>query len=229
MSYRFGHLVLSGSPASWEALGFDVHRDSDGVAWWHTANGSLRWPNSRSDASAAGTSGLEWVFHRPPSPDSPPSEWTSVDGPAAMSVVDIDGIATTVASGSTHVRADGDPFPRLDHIVVMTDSLERTSAAVEAVTGHECRRIRETSTVRQGFHRVGPGGVIIEIVERADVAAAHLWGFVVTVPDLDAVVAGAGGLIGAPRDAVQPGRRIATVRSAAGLATAVAVMSPDPD
>ena len=146
-----------------------------------------------------------------------------------MSVVNIDGIATTVVPGVPHVWDDGDPFPRLDHIVVMTDSLERTSAAVEAVTGHECRRIRETSTVRQGFHRVGPGGVIIEIVERADVAAAHLWGFVVTVPDLDAVVAGAGGLIGAPRDAVQPGRRIATVRSAAGLATAVAVMSPDPD
>lgn len=146
-----------------------------------------------------------------------------------MSVVDIDGIATSVVPGVPHVWDDGDPFPRLDHIVVMTDSLERTSAAVEAVTGHECRRIRETSTVRQGFHRVGPGGVIIEIVERTDVEAAHLWGFVVTVHDLDAAIAGADGLIGAPRDAVQPGRRIATVRSAAGLATAVAVMSPDPD
>jgi hypothetical protein len=48
----------------------------------------------------------------------------------------------------------------------------------------------------------------------------------VIADDLDRFCAVAGdGLVGAPRPAVQPGRRIATVRSAAGLPCPVAVMS----
>jgi hypothetical protein len=43
------------------------------------------------------------------------------------------------------------------------------------------------------------------------------------VPDLDAL---AGPLLSAARDAVQPGRKIATVRRQAGLSVAVALMSP---
>ena len=45
------------------------------------------------------------------------------------------------------------------------------------------------------------------------------------VDDLDGAVATANGLIGAAKDAVQPGRRIATVSRAAGLPIAVAIMS----
>lgn len=139
----------------------------------------------------------------------------------------IDGVALSACAPDV---AQGDPARlgafAVDHLVMMTDSLERTSAEVARVTGQPLKRIREApGGVRQGFHRLGPGGVIVEIVERADVTTPALWGFVLTVRDLDAAIAGADGLIGEARDAVQPGRRIATVRSAAGLGVPVALLS----
>ncbi|MFM7307042.1 MAG: hypothetical protein ACKO2Q_03545, partial [Actinomycetota bacterium] len=57
-------------------------------------------------------------------------------------------------------------------------------------------------------------------------AHATYWGFVVTVADLDAAIAHLGpDVIGAAKPAVQPGRRIATVRSGAGLGVPLALMS----
>jgi hypothetical protein len=67
------------------------------------------------------------------------------------------------------------------------------------------------------------GELILEVVERPGAAVAF-WGLVVVVPDLD----GLGPLVGDPKDAVQPGRRIATVRPEAGLTTALAFMTPRP-
>jgi hypothetical protein len=57
-------------------------------------------------------------------------------------------------------------------------------------------------------------------------APAAFWGLVVVVEDLDRAVAAAGGAVGEPRDAVQPGRRIATVGRDAELGLAVALMTP---
>ena len=82
--------------------------------------------------------------------------------------------------------------------------------------------------IRQGFHRLG--GLIVEVVERRGQpeGPATFWGLVLNVEDLDAAVAHAGPeLIAPPKDAVQPGRRIATVRDAAGLGLPVVLMSPD--
>jgi len=208
VSLRFGHLVLGGDAGPWRRCGLDglisTHADSE---WLHTANGSLTWASDRE--------GLGWVFH-------------DDDADAAHDIA-IDSVPTRVeASLPVREVVTLPDLPRIDHVVVFTDSLERTTTAVAEATGHEVRRIRETADVRQGFHRVGPGGVIIEVVERADVTSVSLWGLVLTVADLDALVDAADGAIGAPRDAVQPGRRIATVRGAAGLGVAVAFMSPDP-
>jgi hypothetical protein len=139
----------------------------------------------------------------------------------------IDGIDLVEPDPGDPLRTPGDLGAlSVDHLVVMTDSLERTSAEVGRVTGQPLKRIREApGGVRQGFHRLGPGGVIVEIVERADVTTPALWGFVLTVADLDAAIDRADGLIGAAGDAVQPGRRIATVRSSAGLGVPVALLS----
>jgi hypothetical protein len=49
------------------------------------------------------------------------------------------------------------------------------------------------------------------------------------VTDLDAAAARLGDGLGTPRDAVQPGRRIATARGAAGLGVPLALMTPRPD
>jgi sensor domain CHASE-containing protein len=77
------------------------------------------------------------------------------------------------------------------------------------------------------FRRLGPA--ILELVEAIDAPAgpARFWGLVVVVTDLEALAARLGDRLGSIRDAVQPGRRIATVRESAGLGQAVAFMSPE--
>ena len=112
----------------------------------------------------------------------------------------------------------------------MTPSLDRTCGAISERLGLPLKRIREVGGgVRQGFHRAGP--VIVEVVERPDIdagATARLWGLVFNVSDLDRAVADLGpDVIGEPRDAVQKGRRIATVRAEAGLGVPLALMTPD--
>ena len=111
---------------------------------------------------------------------------------------------------------------------MLTGSLDRTCGAIEDATGAPLKRVRELGEIRQGFHRLGRGGLIVEVVERPEVGddPASFWGVVINVDDLDAATAVAGpDLIGAAKDAVQPGRRIATVRSEAGLGLPVALMS----
>ena len=97
----------------------------------------------------------------------------------------------------------------VDHVVVFTGSLGRTVAALQDA-GLDLRRRDE----RMAFLRLGP--YILEVVEREG-DPARFWGLVVVVPDPGAVPGA-----GPAKNAVQPGRRIATVK---GLGTAVAVMS----
>ena len=147
----------------------------------------------------------------------------------AQETTDIDGLATEVVAPATPVYAEH-PLGAsgLDHVVVSTADLERTSGAIASATGCELKRIREVGTMRQGFHRIGRGGLIVELVERPDlpVGPATFWGLVLIVDDLDAAheLLGAD-RISAPKDAVQPGRRIATVRAEVGLGLPVALMT----
>ena len=55
---------------------------------------------------------------------------------------------------------------------------------------------------------------------------ASFWGLVVNVADIDAACERIGeGRVSPPKDAVQPGRRIATVRGEVGLGLPVALMT----
>jgi hypothetical protein len=154
-------------------------------------------------------------------------------GLAALVVDQVAGDADGLPVELGAVMSGPPPITRdeLDHVVVMTDSLERTSAAIESALDLECRRIRETGQVRQAFHRFDDPadgrsrGCILEIVENPQVTAAQFWGLVVTVDDLDRLFEWNQDLISPPKPAVQPGRRIATVRRDAELGTAVAFMS----
>ena len=118
----------------------------------------------------------------------------------------------------------------IDHVVVATPQLERTIACLEEV-GIELRRLREGETgmgrYRQAFFRVGRP--ILEVVEARDIedaAAAAFWGITFTTADIDAAAELLGERLGHVKDAVQPGRRIATVRAAAGLGPHVALIGP---
>ena len=110
-------------------------------------------------------------------------------------------------------------------------SVERFVAA-----GIDLRRVREQPTPagapRQAFFRLGRE--ILELVQEPDEVVAskggpqrpvRFWGLALLVEDLDATVARLAPHAGEPRAAVQPGRRIATVRRSAGLSFPLALIT----
>lgn len=145
-------------------------------------------------------------------------------------LVDIDGLTTyEVTSPAVAGEAHAMRVVSFDHVVVNTASLDRTCGAIEAATRAPLKRVREVGAIRQGFHRMGEA--VIEVVESPTVqgSTASFWGLVWNVDDLDALCARLGPSVIAPaKDAVQPGRRIATVRAEAGLGVPVALMTPPP-
>jgi catechol 2,3-dioxygenase-like lactoylglutathione lyase family enzyme len=200
---RLAAIVVGGPSAPWESLGFAVDR-SGRVPF---ANGAIEFDHG----ATAGMVGLV------------------IDGVDDMAG-DLEGVPLLTGIAVAPIEHPNGAF-ELDHVVVVTDSLERTSGTVTDVLGLECRRIREAGSVRQAFHRFGDQGgtrgCILEVVESRRVERTGLFGLVVNVADLDALaVRYEGGAIGPSRDAVQPGRRIATVRADAGLGVAVALMTP---
>jgi catechol 2,3-dioxygenase-like lactoylglutathione lyase family enzyme len=124
---------------------------------------------------------------------------------------------------------------RIDHVVLLSPDLDRTVEELRA-EGFELRRIREGETpggsTRQAFFRLGePILEVVQAPEGTSVARnpdgpARLWGLAFLVDDIDATAATLGELLGTQRDAVQPGRKIATLRPDAGLGPAIAFMTP---
>lgn len=164
---------------------------------------------------------------------SPPSWRLWADGEELPS--DLDGIPTTVADVPLDPAPTDHPnrVVSVDHLVLQSPDLDRTTEAFEQL-GVECRRIREVPgsdpAMQQRFFRFGP--VILELVGTAAPTGegpASIWGFAFTVDDIDAAAAHLGAACGAPKDAVQPGRRIATVRTRdLGISLPVALMSEPP-
>jgi hypothetical protein len=141
---------------------------------------------------------------------------------------EIDGLPVGLPAGPATARAHPNGALGIDHVVVVTPDFDRTAAAL-ADAGLPLRRIRNApGGVRQGFRRLGPA--ILELVEapQAPSGPARFWGLVVIVSDLEPLAARLGDRLGSIKDAVQPGRRIATLRSSAGLQQAVAFMDPEP-
>lgn len=204
-------LAVADEPGAWEALGFELDGDTVVV-------GDLR---IRAAGADAGEGLVGWSLRG--------AAGTELDGlPTRSSEREPPSAAPAHANGVTG----------LDHAVAITPRLERTIAALEAA-GLDLRRVREEPTPagapRQAFFRLG--SAILEVVqEPADVAArngpdrpAFFWGLAFVAADLDATVASLGSdRVGEVRAAIQPGRRIATLRRAAGLACPVALMTPRP-
>ena len=204
-SARIGELVIGGSRANWAQVGINF---------------------SHEGVFAIGEVLLRIDETLPPGVHS----WalSNIDS----TVVSIDGISTTgnVANDRIeHNDAQGFVLTPLgiDHVVVNTPDLERTSLALHEATGAELKRIRDAGNgVRQGFHRLGD--VIIEIVSAPSMPPgnASLWGFVLNVADVHEVAAYLGpDVLSPPKPAVQKNRLIATFRGAVGLGVPVALMS----
>ncbi len=192
-------LSLGDPPERWEALGFSV------------VDGALELAGVRLILGGAEPGISRWSL-------------------AGIDPVDeIDGLATSVeAARPSAPGRHPNGATELDHVVVTTPDFDRTAAALEAC-GMPLRRIRDAGGFRQGFRRLGPG--ILELVEAPRIPAgpAAFWGLVVVLRDLGWLASRLGDQwVGDPKDAVQPGRQIVTLRSAAGLGQPVAFMSPEP-
>ncbi len=110
-----------------------------------------------------------------------------------------------------------------------TPDLRRTLDALEGI-GMEVRRVREAGPdLHQAF--LWAGDVLVEVAgppAPTGDAPARLWGLVVVAPDLGRVAALPGRPLGSVREAVQSGRRIATVRRELGSSVPLAFMTPHP-
>ena len=201
---RVEWLTVAGDPDIWRSIGLTVSADGL-VPLFGT---SLRIVASTDADGQPGLAG--WAFSGIPD------------------VGDVAGFPTEVVDvGSPMFASHELGASQLDHVVIFTGSMDDVSEAIEARTGCERRRVRDLGEMQQGFHRIGRGGLIVEIVQHADRdRSTEMWGLVLIVDDLDAACVLLGeDRVSAPKEAVQPGRRIATIRSEVGLGTAVALMS----
>ena len=204
-SARIGELVIGGSRANWASAGITF---------------------SESGLCPVGNVVIRCDESLPPGLHC----WT-MRGINAQ-VTDIDGIETAVADEFDELEVVPTTTFSLqilgiDHVVINTPDLERTSRALEAATHAPLKRIRDAGNgMRQGFHRLGD--VIVEIVSSPlmESGQATLWGFVLNVNDVHEVARFLGpDVLSPPKPAVQKNRLIATFRSAAGLGVPIALMS----
>ncbi len=210
MAVTIDELTVADAPGAWLALGFAVEGDACVV-------GDVRIRLAGPDA---GKGIVGWSLR-------------------GVEMTDLDGLATAPSERPPPVDAPEHPngVTALDHVVAIAPALDRTVVAMEEA-GLDLRRIREEPTPagapRQAFFRLG--SVILEVVQEPPEATeraggdrpAFFWGLAFVTSDLDATVAGLGDRVSETRAAVQPGRRIATLRRSAGLGVPVALMTPAP-
>lgn len=205
-------LTLAEAPDAWARAGFTV--DGDGTCRLGSVRLVLAGPSAGSGLVSWALRGLD------------------DDAPAQL-----DGFPTDATdAGPVEPASHPNTARSLDHVVLLTDDIERTTAAAEEV-GLTVRRWRDhvrpgTAPVRQAFFRVGP--IILEVVgppepPEAPRPGVRPFGLAVTVTDLDHARAVVGDHLSPARPAVQPGRSIATVRHRAlALSTPLALMSAEP-
>ena len=136
---------------------------------------------------------------------------------------DLDGLPTTMSDAEPPAVAEH-PLgaTAVDHVVALTPDLDRTVARLRAA-GLDHRRTRDAGDgLRQAFFVVGP--CLLELGGPA-AGDVRFWGLTLVVDDLDAAAGGLGDKLGTVKDAVQPGRRIATVRREAGSSVPLALMT----
>ena len=197
-------LDVAADPDAWRALGFTIDED--------------------------GACAIDDVAIRLGSAGRKISGWAVSGVPGG---VEVDGLPTVPAPPPADPASHANGTVALDHLVVMSPDPDRTVKAL-AVHGIEPRRQRRTDQYgppfTQTFFRLGRP--ILELIGPAAPAGtepARFYGVAFTVEDLDATAALLGDRLGRVKHAVQPGRRIATLRREAGAGIPLAFMSPGAD
>ncbi len=205
-------LLIADPPERWSALGFTVAEGACVLGVVQLVLGGRRPGEGRPGEGIIG--------------------W-SLRGAAGT---ELDGLPTTASERPLRERAPEQPngVIAIDHVVAISPAFERSVQALQAA-GLDLRRVREEPTPagapRQAFFRLGEE--ILELVaEPAEVSAraggadrpARFWGLALRTDELERTVEAFGEHAGPIRPAVQPGRRIATVRRSAGLTVPLALM-----
>ena len=192
-------LVIADPPEIWSELGFVI---ADGACWI----GGIR-----HELGATGQGVVAWTLR----------------GADGMSELPVGESAPPVAR-PTPEHPNG--VIALDHVVVVTPDLGRSIDAFESA-GIRLRRTRDAGTPerprRQAFFKLGE--TIVEIVGPATASLpgqAWFYGLAFTVADLDRTAAFLGGRLRPAQNAVQSGRRIATLDRSGGSTVPLAFMSP---
>lgn len=208
MGVELTELVVGDEPAAWERAGFAVEGD---VTWI----GAVR---IRLVGEVEGRGVRSWAL-------------TGGEG-RAVEEMSLDGLPLHDAGGATTRRTTEhrNGVVGFDHVVVVSPDLDRTLEAFTSA-GLELRRTREVGTPDrprlQMFFWIGEP--ILELVgprEPQGDGPSRIFGLALTVSDIDATAASLGEACGRVKDAVQPGRRIATLRhEPLGMSVPVAFMS----
>lgn len=213
-------LTIADDADAWRKVGFTI--DPDGVARVGTVRLRFSGADEGDDAPDAATSTR---------PCRGMWRWSLRDADLGARS-DVDGIPTTASMVPPAEPAQhSNGVTHIDHLVVRSSHGSSTVTALESL-GLDVRRVRDVDNAqppfRQTFFRMGE--VIIELVAptepRAD-GVTQLWGLAFAVADLDATAAQLGDHVTPPKEAVQTGRRIATLRTRdLDISTAIAFMSP---
>jgi hypothetical protein len=192
MAITVAEIAVADAPEAWARAGFTV--DSDDVCRVGGVDILLA-------GSGHGTGIVGWSLRGLP------------DGSAH----ELDGIPTTRSTAVVSMPArHPNGVTDIDHIVLLSPDLDRTVESLAAV-GAAPRREREGQLggrpIRQIFFRFGE--VIVEAVGSPGPASGGpsiLWGITYVVADIDATAAYFADRTAPVKDAVQPGRRITTLR-----------------
>jgi hypothetical protein len=197
---ELAELAIADPPDAWRELGFEVDE-----------HGHLDIGGVRIRLGGDGSGITAWSLMRV-------NAMGSIDGlPSPVPRVLYPPPFKTHPNGATGI----------DHVVILSSSLERTAAALSRA-GIELKRLHESDRGRMGFRRLGPA--VLEVVERDDLGSdeARFWGLAAVVISIEELAERLGDRLGPIKDAVQPGRRIATLRDNAGTSVPLAFMSPEP-
>jgi hypothetical protein len=161
--------------------------------------------------------------------------WTLRGLPPGSRPADVDGIPTASSQADAPApAAHPNGVTAIDHVVLMSPDLDRTVRALVALGVHP-RRERDAEIggrpIRQIFFRFSD--VVIEVVGSPGTTGtgpATLWGITYVVSDIDATAAFLDERTTAVKQAVQPGRRITTLRHQdVGMSVRTAMISPRRD
>ncbi|MDG4665794.1 glyoxalase [Mycobacterium sp. 236(2023)] len=206
MSITLDELVVADPADSWRQAGFTVDNDAA------CRVGDVR---IRLVGRDRGTGIVGWAL-----------------GGLPQELRDLDGVPTSrteAAPAAAAIHPNG--VTEIDHVVLMSPDLARTVNALAAI-GIEPRRQRDAELggrpIRQIFFRFG--AAIVEVVGSPDAAGdgpSTLWGVTFTAADIDVSAAFFGDRTTPVKAAVQPGRRITTLRHRdLGMSVATALISP---